>query len=68
VPPVQLNVWGATTPAQQPSLLGSGSDIWGGSAGSLAGANAGALGSSTSARNTQSNKEDVFGDIWGSFK
>lgn len=68
VPPVQVNVWGATTPAQQPSLLGSGSDIWGESAGSLAGANAGAFGSSSSARNTQTNKEDVFGDIWGSFK
>jgi stromal membrane-associated protein len=69
VPPVQVNVWGgATTPAQQPSLLGSGSDIWGESTGSLAGANAGAFGSSASARNTQANKEDVFGDIWGSFK
>jgi stromal membrane-associated protein len=69
VPPAQVNVWGATTPAQQPSLLGSGSDIWGESAGSLAGPNAGAFGSSASAtRNTQTNKEDVFGDIWGSFK
>ncbi len=68
VPPVQVNMWGATTPVQQPSLLGSESDIWGGSTGSLAGANAGAVGSSTSARNMQTNKEDVFGDIWGSFK
>jgi stromal membrane-associated protein len=68
VPPVQVNVWGATSPAQQPSLLGSGNDIWGESTGSLAGANAGAFGSSASARNTQANKEDVFGDIWGSFK
>jgi stromal membrane-associated protein len=72
VPPVQVNVWGATTPAQQPaqqpSFHGSGSDIWGESTGSLAGANAGAFGSSVSARNTQTNKEDVFGDIWGSFK
>ena len=68
VPPMQVNVWGTTTPAQQPSLLGSGNDIWGESTGGLAGANAGALGSSVSARNTQSNREDVFGDIWGSFK
>lgn len=68
VPPVQVNVWGATTPAQQPSLPDSGSNIWGESTGSLAGANAGAFGSSISARNTQTNKEDVFGDIWGSFK
>ena len=68
VPPVQVNVWGANTPAQQPSLLGSGSDLWGESTGSLAGANAGAFGSSASARNTQTNKEDVFGDIWGSAK
>ena len=66
--PVQVNVWGATTPAQQPPLLDSGSDIWGESTGSLAGANASAFGSSASARNTQTNKEDVFGDIWGSFK
>jgi stromal membrane-associated protein len=64
VPPAQLNVWGATTPVQQPSLLDSGSDIWGGSTG----ANAGPFGSSTPARNTQTNKEDVFGDIWGGFK
>ena len=68
VPPVQVNVWGATTPAQQPSFLGSGSDIWAESTGSLASANAGAFGSSAPARNTQTNKEDVFGDIWGSFK
>jgi stromal membrane-associated protein len=68
VPPVQVNVWGATTPAQQPPLLDSGSDIWGESPGGLAGANAGALGPSASARNAQTNKEDVFGDIWGSFK
>jgi stromal membrane-associated protein len=68
VPPAQVNVWGATAPAQQPSLLGSGSDIWGGSTGNLAGANAGTFGSSASARNTQANKEEVFGDIWGSFK
>jgi stromal membrane-associated protein len=68
VPPAQVNVWGATTPAQQPSLLGSGSDIWGEPTGSQAGANAGAFGSSTSARNTQTNKEEVFGDIWGGFK
>jgi stromal membrane-associated protein len=67
-PPVQVNVWGATTPAQHPPLLDSGSDIWGGSTGGLAGASTGAFGSSTSARNTQTNKEDVFGDIWGSFK
>ena len=68
VPPAQVNVWGATAPPQQPSLLSSGSDIWGESTGSLAGANAGAFGSSASVRNTQTNKEDVFGDIWGSFK
>lgn len=68
VPPVQPNVWGPTTPAQQPSLLGSGSDIWGGSTGNPAGASVGLFGSSTSASNTQTNKEDVFGDIWGSFK
>lgn len=67
IPPVQANVWGATTP-QQTSLLDSGSDIWGDSTGSPAGANAGAFGASTSVRNTQTNKEDVFGDIWGSFK
>ena len=68
VPPVQVNVWGATTPAQQPSLLGSGSDVWGEPTGSLAGVNPGAFGPSASAKNTQTNKEDVFGDIWGSFK
>jgi stromal membrane-associated protein len=68
VPPVQVNVWGATAPAQPSSLLGSGSDMWGESSGSLTGANTSALGSSGSARNTQTNKEDVFGDIWGSFK
>lgn len=67
-PPIQLNVWGATTPAQQPSMLGSGSEIWGGSGGSFAGANAGPIGPSTPASSTQSNKEDVFGDIWGSIK
>lgn len=68
VPPAQVNVWGATAPTQQPSLLGSGSDIWGGSTGNLAGANAGAFGSPASTRTTQANKEEVFGDIWGSFK
>ena len=68
VPPVQPNVWGSATPAQQPSLLGSGSDIWGGSTGNAAGASVGPFGSSTSASNTQTNKDDVFGDIWGSFK
>lgn len=67
VPPVQANAWGATTP-QQTSLLGSGSDIWGESTGSSAEENAGAFGASTSVRNTQTNKEDVFGDIWGGFK
>lgn len=69
VPPVQMNVWGATTPAQQqPSLLDSGSDIWGGSTGGLAGASANPFGSTLARNNTQTNKEDVFGDIWGSFK
>ncbi|KAI0005295.1 hypothetical protein BJV74DRAFT_762277 [Russula compacta] len=68
VPPVQPNVWGANTPAQQPSLHDSGSDIWGGSMGNPTGASAGLFGTSTSTSNTQTNKEDVFGDIWGSFK
>lgn len=68
VPPVQLNVWGATSPAQQPPQLSSESEIWGGSTGSLAGASSGPFGSLTSAKNTQTNKEDVFGDIWGSAK
>jgi hypothetical protein len=68
VPPVQPNVWGSATPAQQPSLLGSGSDIWGGSTGNSSGAGVGLFGSSTSAGSTQVSKEDVFGDIWGSFK
>jgi stromal membrane-associated protein len=65
--PVQPNVWGSTTPAQQPSLLGSGSDIWGASTGTPAGASAGLFEPSTPVSNTQT-KEDVFGDIWGSFK
>lgn len=68
VPPVQSNVWDSATPAQQPSLLGSGSDIWGGSTGNAAGASFGLSGSSPSASNTQTNKDDVFGDIWGGFK
>ncbi|KAI0245677.1 hypothetical protein BJV78DRAFT_1277393 [Lactifluus subvellereus] len=67
VPPMQPNVWGATT-TQQPSLLGSGSDIWGGSTNNSAGANVGPFGPSKPTSNTQPNKEDVFGDIWGSFK
>jgi stromal membrane-associated protein len=66
-PPMQPNVWGATT-TQQPSLLGSGSDIWGGSTDSSAGTNVGLSGLSKPTSNTQPNKEDVFGDIWGSFK
>jgi stromal membrane-associated protein len=66
VPPVQSNVWGATP--QQPPLFGSETEIWGGSTGGIAGASSGPFGSSASMRNTQTNKEDVFGDIWGSFK
>jgi stromal membrane-associated protein len=66
VPPVQPNVWGANT--TQLSSLGSGSDIWGGSAGDLTGAKVDPFGSSTPISNMQPNKEDVFGDIWGSFK
>lgn len=64
VPPVQQNVWGATTavPTQQPSMIAFGSEIWGGSTGTSVG------GSSTPERSTQTNKEDVFGDIWGGFK
>jgi len=68
VPPVQPNVWGSATPAQQPSLLGSGSDIWGGSTGNAVSAGVGSFGSSASASNTQTNKDDAFGDIWGGFK
>jgi stromal membrane-associated protein len=66
IPPVQPNVWGANT--TQPSLLGSGSDIWGGSGSNSTGAKAELFGSSTPISNAQPNKEDVFGDIWGSFK
>jgi stromal membrane-associated protein len=69
-PPTQPNVWGATT-TPQPSLLESGSDIWGGPTGNSAGTKLDRLdpfGSSMSTSNTQPNKEDVFGDIWGSFK
>jgi stromal membrane-associated protein len=69
VPPVQQNAWGSAAPAQQPSLLDSGSDIWGGSVNNSASASVGVLGSSTATGNTHADKkEDVFGDIWGSFK
>ncbi|KAI9510687.1 ArfGap-domain-containing protein [Russula earlei] len=68
VPPVQPNVWGAITPGQQPSLLSSGSDIWGGPTDNPTAASVGMFASSTSASNTQTKKEDVFEDIWGSFK
>ncbi|KAI0294745.1 hypothetical protein BC826DRAFT_306876 [Russula brevipes] len=66
--PPQPNVWGAIIPAQQPSLLGSGSDIWAGATGNVAGASIGHSGSSTSTSVPHTNKEDVFGDIWGSLK
>lgn len=69
VPHVQPNVWGSATPAQQQSLLGSGSDIWGGSISNSASPSVGPFGSSTATSNTHADKkEDVFGDIWGSFK
>jgi stromal membrane-associated protein len=68
VPLPQPNVWGAPTAQPQPTLLGSGSDIWGGSTGNSTGAKVDPFGSSTPTSNTQSSKEDVFGDIWGSFK
>ena len=69
VPPVQQNVWGSTAPAQPPSLLGSGSDVWGGTVNNSASASVGLFGSSTVTGNTHADKkEDVFGDIWGSFK
>ncbi|KAI9437023.1 ArfGap-domain-containing protein [Lactarius indigo] len=66
VPSVQPNVWGSATPAQQPSLLGSGSDIWGGTVNNSASPSVGPFGSSTATHTDK--KEDVFGDIWGSFK
>ncbi|KAH9028820.1 ArfGap-domain-containing protein [Lactarius deliciosus] len=66
VPSVQQNVWGSAAPAQQPSLLGSGSDIWGGTVHNSASPSVGPFGSSTATHTDK--KEDVFGDIWGSFK
>lgn len=69
IPPVQQNVWGPTAPAQQPSLLGSGNDIWGGSVSNTASPSVGLFESSMETSNTHAEKkEDVFGDIWGSFK
>ena len=69
VPPVQQNAWGSAAPAQQPSLLGSGSDIWGGTVNNPASASVSLFGSSTATGNTHADKkEDVFEDIWGSLK
>ena len=69
VPPVQQNVWGSAAPAQQPSLLGSGNDIWGGPVSNTTGSGVGLFSPSTAASNMHAEKkEDVFGDIWGSFK
>ena len=67
VPPMQQNVWSSAAPTQQPPLLGSGSDIWGGSVSNTASPGVGPFGSSMATSNTEK-KEDVFGDIWGSFK
>jgi len=66
VPPVQPNVWGPISPTPQPALLSSGSDIWGGSTSNPAGTTLALVSPTTS--NTQTKKDDVFGDIWGSFK
>ncbi|KAH9964643.1 hypothetical protein BC827DRAFT_1188631 [Russula dissimulans] len=66
IPPVQPDVWGTNTPTQHPPLLSSGSDVWGGSTSNPAGTALGLVSSTTS--NTQTKKDDVFGDIWGSFK
>lgn len=66
VPPVQQNVWSSAAPAQQPSLLDSGSDVWGGNVSNSASPSVGPFGSSTATHADK--KEDVFGDIWGSFK
>lgn len=70
VPPVQQNVWGSAAPVQQPPpLLGSGSDIWGGTTNNSASPVVNFSGSSTGTGNAHADKkEDVFGDIWGSFK
>jgi stromal membrane-associated protein len=88
-PPAQTNVWGAPASAQnnvwgasssqpqqlqQPNVLASGNDIWGGSANTgAAGASNDLFGSFSSApgsatQSTTQKKDDAFGDIWGGFK
>ncbi|KAF9448832.1 ArfGap-domain-containing protein [Macrolepiota fuliginosa MF-IS2] len=60
-PPAQPNVWGTATtnpPIHQDSLFNT-NDVWGNTSTSTAG---------TGLSTTSQKKDDVFGDIWGSFK
>ncbi|TFY70149.1 hypothetical protein EVG20_g2856 [Dentipellis fragilis] len=69
--PGQNNVWGASTPAAQPTssqqAMFNTNDIWG-STGNTTGSAGGDLFGSMGSSNTVQKKDDAFGDIWGGFK